>query len=117
MQLPPFLLDHWLAAHEFASPPIRYNLASSAGPAWTLGELLALGEGMARKELEECRLSYVPAQGTKRLRQRIAEFYDVDPDWVIVTTGASEALSALFCLFTEPNASILLPFPGYPAFS
>ena len=30
-------------AHEFATPPIAYNLASSTGPAWTLGELLALG--------------------------------------------------------------------------
>jgi hypothetical protein len=43
MKLPPFLLDHWLAAHEFSSPPIRFNLASSTGPAWTLGQLLALG--------------------------------------------------------------------------
>jgi len=37
MQVPPFKLDAWLAAHEFASPPIRYNLASSTGPAWTVG--------------------------------------------------------------------------------
>src|SRR5688572_32835740 len=32
MKLPPFLLDQWLAAHEFAEPPIRFNLASSTGP-------------------------------------------------------------------------------------
>ena len=44
MRIPPFLLDQWLATYEFASPPIRYNLASSTGPGWTLGELLALGE-------------------------------------------------------------------------
>ena len=39
MELPPFLLDHWLAAHEFSDPPIRYNLASSTGPRWTLHDL------------------------------------------------------------------------------
>ena len=43
MRIPPFLLDQWLATYEFASPPIRYNLASSTGPRWTLSDLLALG--------------------------------------------------------------------------
>ncbi len=36
MDLPPFLLDHWLARYDFATPPIRYNLASSTGPKWAL---------------------------------------------------------------------------------
>ncbi|HEX7417770.1 MAG TPA: pyridoxal phosphate-dependent aminotransferase, partial [Steroidobacteraceae bacterium] len=39
----------------------------------------------------------------------------MDPDWVVVTTGASEALSALYCLAAEPGASIALPFPAFPA--
>jgi aspartate/methionine/tyrosine aminotransferase len=115
MKLPPFLLDQWLGAHEFASPPIRFNLASSTGPAWTLGELLALGGDSVREDLERIRLSYVPAEGTPLLRERIAQFYGVDPDWVIVTTGASEALSAILCLVSEPGASIILPFPSFPA--
>jgi aspartate/methionine/tyrosine aminotransferase len=115
MQLPPFLLDHWLAAHEFASPPIRYNLASSTGPAWTFGELLALGGGAAREQLDQLRLSYAPPEGGKLLRERIAQFYGVDPDWVVVTTGASEALSTLLCAVAQPDASIVLPFPAFPA--
>src|SRR5881396_72705 len=45
MKLPPFKLDLWLAAHEFATPPIRFNLASSTGPIWKLGELMGLGDG------------------------------------------------------------------------
>ena len=115
MKLPPFLLDHWLAAHEFASPPIRFNLASSTGPAWTLRELLALGGEAAREELESIRLTYAPPEGSKLLRERIGQFYGVDPDWVVVTTGASEALSVLLCLVAEPDASIVLPFPAFPA--
>jgi aspartate/methionine/tyrosine aminotransferase len=114
MKLPPFLLDHWLAAHEFSSPAIRYNLASSAGPAWTLGDLLALGNDAVREELDNLRLLYAPAVGSKLLRERVAQFYDVDPDWVIVTTGAAEALSALFCSVAERGASIVLPFTAFP---
>ncbi|HKU13896.1 MAG TPA: aminotransferase class I/II-fold pyridoxal phosphate-dependent enzyme [Steroidobacteraceae bacterium] len=115
MRIPPFALDQWLAQYEFASPPIRYNLASSTGPRWTLGELLALGSGAGVKDLGELRLSYAPPQGTLALREQVAALHDVDPDWVVITTGASEALSALYCLAAEPGASITLPFPSFPA--
>jgi aspartate/methionine/tyrosine aminotransferase len=115
MHLPPFLLDHWLAAYEFSSPPIRYNLASSTGPSWTFGELMSLGGSASRGALEGVQLTYAPPQGTQRLRGQIAEFHGVDPDWVLVTTGASEALAALYCLAAEPGASIVLPFPSFPA--
>jgi len=117
MQLPPFLLDQWLAAHEFALPPIRYNLASSTGPAWSYQELTALGGGRIKQTLEDLKVSYVPPEGTPALRGAIAHVHDVDPDWVIVTTGASEALSMLFCLAAEPGASVVLPSPGFPAFA
>jgi aspartate/methionine/tyrosine aminotransferase len=114
MHVPPFKLDAWLAAHEFATPPIRYNLASSTGPSWTLGELMALGGGNARS-LDEVRLSYAPPEGAKLLRERIAALHGADPDHVLVTTGASEALLALIAHFASPGASIVLPRPAYPA--
>src|ERR1700754_2159812 len=115
MRIPPFLLDQWLATYEFASPPIRYNLASSTGPRWTLGDVLTLGAGAGLKDLGELRLSYAPPQGTDALRKQVAALHDVDPDWVVITTGASEALSALYCLASEPGASITFPFPSFPA--
>jgi aspartate/methionine/tyrosine aminotransferase len=114
MQVPPFKLDAWLAAHEFATPPIRYNLASSTGPLWTLGELMALGGGNPRA-LEDTRLSYAPPEGGKLLRERIAALHGVDPDHVLVMTGASEALIALTAHFAAAGASIVLPRPAYPA--
>ena len=112
MKVPPFKLDAWLAAHEFASPPVRFNLASSTGPAWTLGEIMSLGEKSA---LDDLKLSYAPPQGGKLLRERIAALHGVDPDHVLVMTGASEALVSLTCLFAAPGASIVLPKPAYPA--
>lgn len=114
MKVPPFKLDAWLAAHEFASPPIRYNLASSTGPIWSLGELMALGGGN-ESALAEVKLSYAPPQGSKLLRERIGSLHGVDPDHVLVMTGASEALIALTCLFAASGASIVVPRPAYPA--
>jgi aspartate/methionine/tyrosine aminotransferase len=118
MKLPPFLLDQWLAAHEFADPPIRYNLASSTGPGWTLDEVLALGDEDARREIAQLRLSYAPPQGGAPLRQHIAALHGVSPDEVIVLTGASEALLTLTHHFAPERgeaASIVLPRPCYPA--
>jgi len=114
MKVPPFKLDLWLAAHEFATPPIRYNLASSTGPLWTLAELMSLGGG-STASLDDVRLSYAPPQGGKLLRERIAAMQGVDPEHVLVMTGASEALIALTCLFAGDGGSIVLPKPAYPA--
>jgi aspartate/methionine/tyrosine aminotransferase len=114
MKIPPFKLDLWLAAHEFATPPIRFNLASSTGPAWTLGDIGAVGGGDFRK-LGDVKLSYAPPEGSRLLRERLAARHGVDPDSVLIMTGASEALMALTCHFAAPGASLLLPRPVYPA--
>ena len=114
MKVPPFKLDLWLAAHEFATPPIRYNLASSTGPLWTFAELMNLGGG-SPASIGDVRLSYAPPQGGKLLRERIAAMQGVDPEQVLVMTGASEALIALTCLFAGEGGSIVLPKPAYPA--
>ena len=75
MRIPPFALDQWIAAYEFASPPIRYNLASSTGPTWTLGDLLALGDGAGVQRLGDLRLSYAPPQGSEALREQVAALH------------------------------------------
>ncbi len=61
------------------------------------------------------KLSYAPPEGAKLLRERIAAVHGVDPDHVLVMTGASEALIALSAHFAAPGASIVLPRPVYPA--
>lgn len=113
MHLPPFVLDQWLARYEFRDPPVRFNLATSTGPRWTIEELRQLPSGDL--SFEGIPLSYAPPSGSTPLREAIARHHGVDPDWVVVTTGASEALSILFCLFSDPGARVVLPAPGYPA--
>jgi len=118
MKVPPFKLDAWLAAHDFATPPIRYNIASSTGPLWTFAELMALGGdtgGGNVAALGDITLSYAPPQGSKLLRERVAALHGVDPDHVLMMTGASEALVALTSLVAEPGATVVVPRPVYPA--
>ena len=114
MHLPPFLLDHWLASYEFATPPIRHDLAASTGPRWSVDELLAIAGGAS---IGDIKIGYAPPDGTRALREAIGAFHGVDPDWVVAATGASEAMSVLFCLAAEPGRNVVLPDPAFSAFS
>jgi hypothetical protein len=101
MDLPPFLLDQWLANYEFRADAPQYNLASSTGPAWTLAHLQDLTGG---PDVANLPITYAPPNGSRALREAIAAHFHVDPDWIVVTTGASEALSILFCLAAGDGA-------------
>jgi len=114
MILPPFRIFEWVIGRKFANPPIRFDLASSAGPVWTVGQILALGNGLP--DFDEIKCTYAFAAGGRALREAIAEFHGVDPDWVVVMTGASEAMSMILCLAARPNANVVFPAPVYSAF-
>jgi aspartate/methionine/tyrosine aminotransferase len=90
MKLPPFLLDQWLQQKFSANPPIEFDLGSSTGPTWTLRELLALGSDI--EELLATNLFYTPPDGSAALREELARMHGVEPERVLVMTGASEAL-------------------------
>jgi aspartate/methionine/tyrosine aminotransferase len=111
MDLPPFLLNQWLESHH----GLPYNLAGSTGPRWTLCELLELGEGPP--DLGALTLGYSPPEGLTELRAEIARHHGVDPDWVIVTNGASEALLLVLSALARAGGNVVLPSPGYPAFA
>jgi len=115
MELPPFLLDQWIAQKNAANSPIEYDLASSTGPVWTLRELLALSQEDELEALLDTRVSYTSAAGSPALREAIAALEGVDADHVQVVTGAAEALLILFFLAAEPGANVVLPRPGFPA--
>jgi aspartate/methionine/tyrosine aminotransferase len=115
MELPPFLLDQWIAQKNEADSPIEYDLASSTGPVWTLRELLALSGADELEALLDTRVSYTSAAGTPALRTAIAALEGVDAGDVQVVTGASEALLILFFLAAESRANVVLPRPGFPA--
>jgi len=55
MQLKPFLLDEWLDQYEH---DIEFNLAASTGPAWTVNDILALGDDETRHRFLNHNLVY-----------------------------------------------------------
>ncbi len=114
MQLKPFLLDLWLDAHEH---DIEFNLAASTGPIWSVDELLELADEEQRARYSNHKLAYSRPAGADGLREAIAEMQQVSVEKVQVVTGASEALTVLIWLAAEPGANVILPRPGYPAFS
>src|SRR5258706_4349342 len=114
MKLSPFLLDIWLEQKFAPDSPIEFDLASSTGPAWTLRELLALGDNNDQEQLLETSLVYTSPAGTAELRQEIAAMQNVDPSDVQVVTGGAEALLMMFFLEAEPGVNVVLPNPGFP---
>lgn len=63
-------------------------------------------------------LSYAVPQGIAELRQRIAQRYaqcavDVDPDEIIITAGAMEAITLALRTVTKPGDIVLLETPTY----
>jgi aspartate/methionine/tyrosine aminotransferase len=112
MKLNPFLLDQWLAQKHTADPPIEFDLGSSTGPIWTVRELLELGGDV--DSLLDTELFYAPSAGSDELREALARLEDTQPEYVLVTTGAAEALLILFHAAAQPGANIVLPHPGFP---
>jgi len=64
---------------------------------------------------------YSAPAGLSSLREAIAQFYEtefgakVDPSRVIVTSGASGALSLACAAMVDAGAEVLMPDPSYPA--
>ena len=107
------MLDQWLQEHAGA----EFDLGSSTGPRWTVGELLALtGDAdRAARELLNLRVHYPPTAGAASLREAIAAMQGVEPGDIAVFSGGGEALFHLFYVAAEPGANVIVPHPCYPA--
>src|SRR5690606_41694092 len=67
-----------------------------------------------------CHTQYTAATGLQPLREAIARDYgeryglDIAPSRIVVTAGASAALSLACCALVDPGTAVLLADPGYP---
>ncbi len=65
---------------------------------------------------------YTHSLGLVELREEIAQLYkreygvDVDPDYVVVTTGSSPAILFLMLMLCEPGSEVILSNPGYACY-
>lgn len=92
----------------------------AATPAQSLLPITALASAATRAMRRDpaAALSYAIPQGLPALRQRIAQRYaqcgvDVDPDEVIVTAGAMEAISLALRTVARPGDVVLVETPTY----
>lgn len=92
----------------------------SATPAPSLLPGAALRSALQRvlRRDPDAAVRYAAAEGVRDLRLRIAERYahagvDIDPDEVVVTAGAMEAISLALRVATSPGDVVLLETPTY----
>jgi len=63
---------------------------------------------------------YGPHQGNESLRALVAQEQGVPPEWVIITNGASEAISLIYLALKSNKEGVLIPsihFPTYREFA
>lgn len=76
----------------------------------------------AYKAMKEGHNYYASSDGVKELRRAIAEKerswngVEVDPSNVLVTSGVSEALNALYAALVNEGDEVLIPDPSYPLY-
>jgi aspartate/methionine/tyrosine aminotransferase len=116
MRFERFLLDEWIEKKFSAGWRITHDFSSSAGPSWTVGELLELA-GRPIEELARIPVIYPSAAGCVELRTAIAELEGVSAEAVQIVTGAQEGLAAVFFSAAQAGANVVLPHPGFPAFT
>ncbi len=113
MKLPPFELERWFIDHERGAP---LDACASDVQAPSMAEILALASPDLRAEWETLTLSYTEAHGHPRLRRAIAALYDdLEPEDVIVFTGAQEAIFAWANATFSPGDHAVVVWPAYQA--
>jgi len=91
---------------EFGYERIQYNLAESSVPDFVLGTL--------KIDLSDLALSYTDHLGKPQLRRYIAED-EVNPEYVLITTGAAGALFIITTSLLKPSDHVVISHPNYVA--
>lgn len=108
MKIRDFLLERYFAKYEFKAP---YLLCNSDCETFSVQEILDLGEEI---DLGNLRLGYTEPMGHPGLRDEIAKLYqNTDPDDIIVTAGAEEAIFIFMNVALEPGDHIICMWPAY----
>jgi aspartate/methionine/tyrosine aminotransferase len=104
----PFELEEWQSRHE---QEVEFNLADSGVQPVTVKELLDSPEISER--MRDLKLHYPEVNGTRRLRELIANLYKTGASNVLVTAGAAEANSVILQTLLEPEDELVAMEPSY----
>ena len=111
MRIPDFQLERYFARWEFAA---RHLLCASDVEGYPMAELLALADDETRGLWDGLRLGYTESTGHPLLRREIAGLYErIEPDEVLVFSGAEEAIFCLMNVLLEPGDHVIVTAPAY----
>ena len=110
MQIPPFKLERYFARYEFN---VDYVLCSSDCESLAIQDLLAL-EPNAAEQFHQHWLGYTESMGSPSLRREICSLYrDIQPDQVLVHTGAEEAIFLFMHAVLNAGDHVIVHWPCY----
>ena len=95
-----------------AARAARLNLSSSFAEPLTMAELIALEPSLPER-LTALSLNYPAADGGEALRARIASYVGAEPNEIIVTNGADEALVLVYMALLQPGDRVMVQTPAY----
>ncbi len=111
MPIPVFTIERYFQQHEFTA---RHLLSSSDAETITMAELVASADAETAEMWRTLRLGYTEVTGHPMLRAAIAATYDgVEPDEVVVFSGAEEPILAIGMALVEPDDHIVCITPCY----
>jgi len=110
MQIKPFKLERYFAAHEFSAP---YLLSASDCESLTLQELLAWADAEALALWHDLALGYTESQGHPLLRQEIARLYQgIAPEETLVVAPEEGIFVAMNALLGRDDHAVVIS-PAY----
>jgi aspartate/methionine/tyrosine aminotransferase len=110
LRIPPFELERYFARYEFTA---RWLLSSSDCQALGLRELIGMARDDTRRLWEALELGYTESAGHPRLREAIADLYEVlGPDDILVA-APEEAIFLAMQALLEAGDHVVCTFPGY----
>ena len=111
MKIADFELERYFARWEFA---VRHLLCASDLEGYSMTALLELADDETRGLWHDLRLGYTESSGHPLLRAAIAGLYEtVDPDEVLVFSGAEEAIYCLLSVSVGAGDHLIVTWPGY----
>jgi aspartate/methionine/tyrosine aminotransferase len=106
-----FELERFFARYEFA---VEHLLCASDVEGLPMAEVLAMADDEAAALWAGLRLGYTESLGHPLLRREIATLYEtVDPEEVVVFSGAEEAIFAVANTHLRPGDHAIVVWPAY----
>lgn len=111
MRIADFELERFFARYEFA---VRHLLCASDVEGLPMAELLAMADDETAALWTDLRLGYTESLGHPLLRREIGELYEtVEPDEVLVFSGAEEAIFTLANVHLGAGDHAIVVWPAY----